>query len=67
MSPTAKIKMFSNTLTLNKKPSLNTNPILSNQHQNTQDQYTKDPKVFSKMGGKNLTLNLCESIDLKCD
>ncbi len=30
MSPTAKIKMFSNTLTLNKKPSGNTNVDLPN-------------------------------------
>ena len=38
MSPTAKIKMFSNTLTLNKKNSQNTNPM---QPQNTQDLQNK--------------------------
>ena len=38
MSPTAKIKMFSNTLTLNKKPFLNTNPL---NQQNTQDVQNK--------------------------
>ena len=38
MSPTAKIKMFSNTLTLNKKSSQNTNPIVP---QNTQEHQNK--------------------------
>lgn len=36
MSPTAKIKMFSNTLTLNKKNSQNTNLVLQ-QNNNTQE------------------------------